>query len=261
MSNSKQGKPAKRHLKPSETVEEMVDNMVHTMTTQQFKQLVGYKDTAYKDYKAARVLFNLLCLQQACIFANTCIEKEIKACLLLHGVSSKSHDIFNLYNQLLRLLPNLNKELNRDFIKVISKIYESRYYENLNPGYNFVIMRNKFLAELDYTYSVLRALIGVQSSSKAYEEDLKNNNLQLYTSNYLLNGLSKADALAQSDFVLELRMLDSNQVVETNYCISHNPDEDFTYVALKKLSAQSMVGGVLSDQYEIALKDLQVELK
>jgi hypothetical protein len=39
------------------------------------KRLIGLKNSAYKDYIAARILFNHSEFQQACIFANTCLEK------------------------------------------------------------------------------------------------------------------------------------------------------------------------------------------
>lgn len=115
------------------------------------KRLVGLKSSGYKDYLAARILFNQNELHQACFFANTCIEKELKACLyaLNVEVSKKSHDTINLYNTLLFRNKALAEILNKEFIKVLSKIYRSRYYESLEANYNFVIIKNKFLAELD----------------------------------------------------------------------------------------------------------------
>ncbi len=117
------------------------------MTLEQGKKFVGLKSTSYKEYLAARHLLNDGFLHQAAFFMNTCIEKEIKAYLLAMDVQVNiKHDTFKLYNLLKNHKPKIAEKLNSDFIKVVSKIYTSRYYEDLGPGYNFVIIRNKFLA-------------------------------------------------------------------------------------------------------------------
>ena len=41
------------------------------------QKLIGLKTMAYKEYIAARILFNNNHLHQATFFANTCIEKEL----------------------------------------------------------------------------------------------------------------------------------------------------------------------------------------
>src|SRR5689334_6325657 len=109
------------------------------------KKIIGFKSTAYKEYLAARHLLNDNFLHQAAIFMNTCIEKEIKAYLFALNVpAGKKHDTFILYNLLNQHKPEITKKINPDFIKVISKVYTSRYYEDLDVGFNFVIIRNKF---------------------------------------------------------------------------------------------------------------------
>ncbi|MBD0279557.1 MAG: HEPN domain-containing protein, partial [Flavisolibacter sp.] len=120
------------------------------------KRLVGLKHSAYKDYVAARILFLNNQLHQAAIFANTCIEKELKACLYGLGVDCRiRHNSFKIYNLMRAHDEETFNKINSNFIRVLSKVYESRYHEGLNPGYNFVIIKRKFLAELDYTYSLL----------------------------------------------------------------------------------------------------------
>ena len=44
----------------------------------QGKRLLGFLADSYRDYIAARILFNNNQLIQACCMANTCIEKFLK---------------------------------------------------------------------------------------------------------------------------------------------------------------------------------------
>jgi HEPN domain-containing protein len=111
-----------------------------TLNENENKKVVGLKGMAYKDYIAARLLLQKDLLHQAAFFINTCIEKELKAYLFAHGISVKrNHDTEKLIDRVSQIESvNWIGEINLEFIKVINKIYESRYYETLEPGYNFV---------------------------------------------------------------------------------------------------------------------------
>lgn len=132
---------------------------VNEMNLEQAKKFVVLKSMAYKEYLAARHLLNTTdFLHQTAFFMNTCIERELKAYLFALNIQVNfQHDTFKLLNLLRSQKPKIVEKINPDFIKVISKIYTSRYYEDLGPDYNFVIVRNKFLAELDNTFSKLES--------------------------------------------------------------------------------------------------------
>ena len=206
------------------------------------KRLIGLKHAAYKDYLAARLLFLSNQLHQGAIFANTCIEKELKACLSGHSIQCKiKHDSYKILNLFKRHDPKTGNLINADFVKMISKVYESRYHEDLNPGYNFVLVRNKFLAELDYTFSLLEPKVRFQlrsvegrPSKTLYELDSLNKNPIVVDDNYLYNNTSKEDFLNQEDFVHEFRMIFNHEVIEAMYVIPKNEElKRFVFEALK----------------------------
>ena len=213
------------------------------MTLEQGKKFVGLKSTSYKEYLAARHLLNDGFLHQAAFFMNTCIEKEIKAYLLAMDVQVNiKHDTFKLYNLLKNHKPKIAEKLNSDFIKVVSKIYTSRYYEDLGPGYNFVIIRNKFLAELDYTYSILESTTRFKLGRDKevpqtnYERDIESKHSVLLRNNYLVNKIDKADFLNQPDLVYEYRVVFNHEIIEALYSIPFNKEHDkFIYEGLKPL--------------------------
>jgi HEPN domain-containing protein len=202
------------------------------------KKVLGYLNTAYKDYIGARHLYNSNLLHQATIFANTSLEKCIKAYLYVTDTkySSKHHDTYKLYTALKNFNPRIGNEINPEFIKVISKIYLSRYFESLNPGYNFVIVRNKFLAELDYTFQLLNDLIEIPSpipTPSPFKYDKQTKNPLLINNNYLLNNIDKEVFLNFNDNVYEFRILDNHQAIELFYSIPNNKEHDkFMYTAL-----------------------------
>lgn len=204
------------------------------------KKLIGLKTIGYKDYLASRVLFNSNLLHQACIYANTCIEKEMKAYLFAMNIDfGKNHDTMNLYNLLYRNKKNTAEEINKDFIKILNKIYKSRYYESLPPSYNFVIIRNKFLAELDYIYSVLesKVIYGLKSHSwqikPLYKVHKENGDIRLYFNNYLLSKIDKIEFLNLPDFVHEFRVVFNHETIEATYEIPFNKNsQQFIYEGL-----------------------------
>lgn len=205
------------------------------------KKIIGLKSTAYKEYLAARHLLNDNFLHQAAFFINTCIEKEFKAYLFALNVDvTVKHNTFKLYNILKSHKPNIEKKLNPDFLKIISKIYESRYYEDLGTRYNFVIIKNKFLAELDYTYSFLEPLSRFklgrdkQIPKTNFDIDKEQHNIFLYRNNYLLNKIDKSKFLNQSDVVYEFRIVFTHQIIEVKYEIPFNKEHNkFIYEGLK----------------------------
>ncbi len=204
------------------------------------KKLIGLKYSAYKDYIAARILFLNSQLHQAAFFANTCIEKELKACLYSLGVDCRvQHDSFKLLNLLNNHNPETYNKLKPDFIKMLTKIYKSRYHEDLNPGYNFVIIKNKFLAELDFTYSILEPKVRYKTKREPdiaktiYELDVLNKMPRVLLNNYLYNNISKEKFLKMPDTVFEFRIIFNHEVVEALYSIPENTDWDrFIYEGL-----------------------------
>lgn len=207
----------------------------------QGKQLVGLKSSSYREYLSARILFNNHLFQQACFFANSCLEKELKAYLLVLKINfpKKEHDTSQLYSILNKHHDKFAQQMNGEFFKVLSKIYLSRYFENLSPGYNFAIYKNKFLAELDYTYALLESRSRILNRNQEigetnYEIDKRDKLQALYLNNYLLLNISKDEFLKQIDFVYELRILFNHESIEILYQIEKygEPNNKFMLEAL-----------------------------
>ena len=215
------------------------------------KNILGLRIMAYKEYIAARHLLTSGFLHQAAFFINTCLEKELKLYLFSAGIeANNTHETTKLLN-LVSLLEKVTwaKEINREFIKVNSKIYRTRYFENLGPGFNFVINKNKFLAELDFTYSLLESKSQIAMVNKPnnpftrsrYQEAVKSNDPKVYLNNYILNNITKEEFLRQPDMVYEFRILDTHHPVQAEYSIPSNIELDkFNYEGLKQISQNSM---------------------
>jgi HEPN domain-containing protein len=205
------------------------------------KKLIGLKQSAFKDYTAARILFLNSQLHQAALFANTCIEKELKACLYTFGLDvTIQHHSLKLLSILRQYDEKTFNMINSDFLKTLTKIYESRYHEGLNPGYNFVIIRRKFLAELDYTYQLLERKVRFKIKrhegpvpKSLYEISVLNKLPAVVFDNYLYNNVSKEAFLSAEDDVYEFRMLFNHEVIDASYTIPTNADmKMFIYEAL-----------------------------
>lgn len=243
--------------------------MIHpkkNVNSKDFQKIQGYKTSAYEEYKAARTLFNTEQLKQACILANTAIERELKVFLLYFGKPSASHDVFDLYNKAVRISPGLRQLVNPEFIKLIAKIYKSRYTENISPGYNFQIVQNKFLAELDQTYKKLEdmTIVGMNDEddnlnkyNNLYRSEIESKNSQLWENNYILNNIEKEDFLAQRDNVLELRVGDNHHIYTAKYSIPYNPDDRFNHKALNITSI--IKDDVMLYELEIVYKQFLIE--
>jgi HEPN domain-containing protein len=217
------------------------------MTIEEAKRTVGLKDNAFKDYLASRVLFNEELLMQACFFACTSLEKEIKAYMEVMGKKiSIKHDLKKLFSLLKIEKPDVGSRLNGEFFEVLNKIYKARYTESLPANYNFTIVRNKFLSELDYSYSVLNPLFKFRLSSikeygkTKYENASEKKDPRLLNNNYLLSGISKEDFFKNPDIVLEYRIASNHEIFEVLYRVPGIlNDNKFMFEGCKQLSSNS----------------------
>lgn len=144
--------------------------------------------------------------------------------------------------------------LNSDFLKVLSKIYLSRYYEKLQTGYNFVILKNQFLAELDYTFSYLDDLTKFRLGrdkdfpDSKYNRDKTEQLNVLIENNYITSNISKEQFLTQSEYVYEFRIAPNHEIIEVLYKTqnTHEPTK-FIHEALK----------ILPDNHSVQLSQIK----
>ncbi|GAA3599842.1 HEPN domain-containing protein [Flavivirga amylovorans] len=212
------------------------------VTREKAKGILGYLTESYRDYLASRILFNNNELIQACCLANTSIEKIFKALLIqFEGKTVKyNHDLNKLLPDIEKYDLEIFNSLNIDFLKSISYIYKTRYIGSEKTGYNIVILRNKFMAELDYTYSILepKIRVGLQSLTDKiitpYEADKMRKLPALIKNNYILLDDNKTNLIEHTtEFVLELRIY-KNSVFEATYSTNKSKDDGiFNFESLK----------------------------
>ncbi len=242
------------------------------VTIAEAKKVIGLKSTAYREYLSARLLANNHFFQQAAIMMTTCLEKEMKAYLFTIGENFKwIHDLEPLYEKLNTARPEFAEKLNVEFLKALSIIYKTRYYDQLIPGYNWVFIKNKFLAEFDYTYSILEPMLRVkpardkEMSKTKYELDIEGRAEILFTNNYILNKIEKDKFLTSPDLVYEFRIASTHEIFEAQYPIPYNRVEEkskFLYEGLKEKNTsqfQSSHAGYPKDEIDALYKMLGIE--
>lgn len=186
---------------------------------------IDYLNLAYKDYLAARVLFNAHLPIQGSILASTAIEKYFKAILSIHGALIKQH-----YGHLKRshidtvksLDPKLFSVLNAEFMELLEKAYSLRYLDNLPDDFNLVIASREFLAELDFSAFTITEKFNFQNGERKailmYHFDRSNNDTRLLLNNHVLGGVDKqAFISAEPQAVYEIRKYALSNYMESTY--------------------------------------------
>lgn len=179
-----------------------------SLTRSESGLLLGLKFRSYQEYLAARCLFHNNHVEQAVILSNTCVEKQLKAILV--GLSIKfrfDHNTPQLLDDLRAIRPKLAAKINIKYLERIKRIYDFRYFSRDIIGLNYVISRNYYLAELDYTFSILEPITKIEKpgeiiSTSGYEQDLRERMKALYENNYILNNFKKERIFDGSDFIL-----------------------------------------------------------
>ncbi|NCI45667.1 HEPN domain-containing protein [Sediminibacterium soli] len=206
------------------------------------KRIIGLKTEAVSDYIAARVLFNNNCLKQACLLANTALEKELKAWLEAAGTKVTIHHETDKIFKLIKPQKQSELNINVSFLKCLSKIYQSRYFEKLSNNYNYVILKNKFLAELDVTYQKLEAAtrfgrLKTNRISSPFEQEIQRGNPLIILNNFLLSNTTKEQFLKQEEIVNEFRIYTNHEPIEIIYKLKESPaDLNFMIEGVKPIN-------------------------
>lgn len=212
-----------------------------TRKSEDTRRLIGYMTSSFDDYIASRTLFNNNMLVQACCLANTAFEKYFKAFVDFKGNRIKAkHNLVKLLPTVKDFDGELYSKLNIEFLKEITKIYETRYIGDCPKGFNFVILQNKFLAELDYTFSILEPKIRVSKKGQgiketSYEHFVKIKHPLIWENNFVLNNIDKTNFVESLDYVEEWRILETNgELFEVRYHTKNSKnDGKFSFEALK----------------------------
>ena len=203
------------------------------------RKISSFLSMSFEDYIASRILFNRGKLIQACILANTAIEKYFKALMEAQGTKSFGiHDLAKQVPFIKNQYPKIYYKLNIEFLNQLTKIYHVRYIDDLPTDYNFAIIQSKYLAELDYTYSVIEPVIRVKQDKNTetktkYEIANETKDVDLWTMNYLLNKIDKTKFIEKPCNIHECRMLSNGVFFEIIHSTNKvKNDNKFDYNAL-----------------------------
>lgn len=201
--------------------------------------IFGLLSMSFEDYISARILFNNNKLLQGCILANTAIEKSFKALLEFQGINFKLvHDLTKLLPSIKNQYPSILKKINVEFLEQLTKIYKARYIDGLPVDYNFAIIQTKYLAELDYTFSLLEPIFRTPKNNNSnnitkYENAVATKDVNLWSNNYLLNGFDKTSFIENKCYVYEFRKISKDKFFEILYLSNNVKNESkFNYQAL-----------------------------
>ena len=204
--------------------------------------VVGYKSSAYQNYLSARLLYNNGIVENATVLACQSVEKLIKSIMFVFDVPiPNSHEVGGLWKKLKsrmnekgqRTLPQEHfiEKIDPEYLALLSKVYRTRYAEDLPVGFNYVLFSNKLLAELDYTYAILDDEVRISApfpeeklnstaeivSTTGYTEGKKLHDEILWKNNHVLHGVAKAEFLKKPETIVEMRLLKRKRMAYMTY--------------------------------------------
>lgn len=224
------------------------------------QKTADFLNIAYKDYLAARVLFNAQLPVQGAVLASTAVEKYFKAILAFcgnecHGHLKKAH-----FNAVKNFDAQLSAAFNAEFITLLQLAYRLRYQDDLEENFNLVIASREFLAELDYTAITIQENFRLQQNGKEailmYHEDKRRNDPRLLLNNHISAQIDKQTFIsAEPQLVYEIRKCPLRGFIEVSYLAVQQPsDGKFMRAGLAPKDEHGM-------QYQRALKPLPPKVK
>ncbi|TDP60704.1 HEPN domain-containing protein [Flavobacterium dankookense] len=180
-------------------------------------------DLGYRDYIAARFLLNNHLIIQGLTLASTAVEKYLKALIVFNlKKREKYHYHFDRFELLKDILSKVNKDITGEFdpvfIEILENAFKIRYYDKIEKPIFMGFFINQFIGELDYTIDFIERFIAnpqnVGNSLTAYSSAIKDNDLQLYENNFILNKENKKDYMEKTDIGFSIH-IQIDSVVQT----------------------------------------------
>ena len=202
---------------------------IRTINEEQAIIMTGLKFRSFQEYLAARSLFHNNYLDQAVILSNTCLEKQMKAAMI--GANLKIRKIHNtgvLLSDFQKVLPNIADKLNIKYLKRISRIYDTRYFDYNSKGLNYFISRNHYISELDRSFSLLYKASKILRPGED-EADIKISDAEttiedFYSNNYILQNIDRSKLFDGEDVIIATVVLPNFEVISV---IIKGPIDEF----------------------------------
>jgi HEPN domain-containing protein len=181
-------------------------------------QWVAWADNEY--ITARQLLLTDTALVQGCILSDTAIEKYLKALLVLLGLKNpKLHKVDKLYEKIKNNGLNLN--INEEYLTLLAKSYQLRYFDDLPLGFNISVTRTKMLVELDHTVFEIRNKFNFKICSKKtanmrFDRLLEGNDSVLLSKNCYYGNYDRSTLFKEQSYCYELRVLEQG-ILEIHY--------------------------------------------
>lgn len=199
------------------------------LTNNQAKKVQYFFLGGYEDYLAARQLLLNNLLLQGTNLALTSVEKYFKGIKsILREEVPKHHDITvsKFKNSLKNKFRLLHDDINFDFIKLISKSYKLRYYDDIDEGFKITLFKWKTLVELDSTINIIENSFKISNSKSNYKylNDFKLKNKLLIKENFLSKGCKRQDYFNREEVILQIEKRSDN-IIQIQYLTNDIKDD------------------------------------
>lgn len=201
-------------------------------------RFLTFMDIAYDDYISSRILFGEFKLLQASFLANTAIEKVFKSIMIMRGLNPpRTHILEKLHPHVVSAIPKLRHTIDLGYLGQLSKIYKCRYVSDLPVDFNIVIIRRKYLAELDQIFSAIDKSFTLHKNGEPirskYRSLVENKSIHLFRENHIMLNIDKSAYIEQLDSILELRIMPNGEVMQVFYPTADSKnDQNFAFVGL-----------------------------
>jgi HEPN domain-containing protein len=192
-----------------------------------------FRQSAFMDYLAARVLLLDKMPLQALISASTCIEKYLKAILATKGKVTKTHlDSEDFYKIFEIEGFDVHTYVNENFVRYLGRSYDLRYIEAKSESTSVAVETRKLLAELDELVSEFEKRLvfrqgGIVTSTN-YQNVTSTYDQRIWRENHVLCEIDKAEyvqtpgllwviAVRKMNTSLELQHQDYRALADGNF--------------------------------------------
>ena len=207
-------------------------------------EILQWLSWADRDYVAARQLLIAGLLVQGTALATTAMEKYLKA-IFVHATLKvpRSHKPSDLYFQ----IKNLGTlSLNEGFLRVITKGYELRYPDDLQPGFNISLNQALLLIALDQAILEVLQRFKFEKDGKQVpllvERAISENDRRVLDGNAALGTVAKSQLLENPSYCFEFRVLINGAVMEAHYVTAKVEEtDDFEKEGLSQKSDKEFI--------------------
>jgi HEPN domain-containing protein len=188
------------------------------------------------DYICARTLLIDGFLVQGAMFANTAVEKYLKAVMLVKGIKlMKTHNVIRLYD---RLKGSGIAPLNEGYLRALGKAYKMRYPDDLERNFNLGLCQSQLLAELDASVHRIRTGFGLRRNDgtpmkTSFDTMLENSDPLLINRNSAFAAYKREELFQQPVPCYDMRVMPDGTIVQIKYTAQSKDDGDFEGEACK----------------------------